>query len=136
MADLAITAANVIPSSLARIKHATAGATITAGKPVTIDPDTSKVVLADSNHATAALRKSKGVALNNASDGQPVAYASEGPVTLGAVLTAGAAYYLSDTPGGICPAADVGSGERAVLLGMATSASVLAIAIQDSGVTV
>ena len=53
---------------------------------------------------------------------------------LGATLTAGVAFYLSDTPGGICPVADVGTGEYATVLGFATSTTVLNLKIQESGV--
>ena len=136
MADLIITATSVVAASAAAIKHVTAGATIVAGKAVVRDPASGKWVLADSNHATAALRVPGGIAANGASDGQPLAVHTAGQLTLGAVLAAGLTYYLSDTPGGICPAADVGSGERSVLVGIATSASVLDVAVHDSGVTV
>lgn len=135
MADLTITAANVLAQAGAEQHDGIAGATIAQGKAVAIDPTTGKIVLADSNHATAALRRARGVALNAASDGQPIKWAGAGPVAIGATLTAGVAYYLSDTPGGICPVADVGSGENSVLLGLATSASVLDLDIQNSGVT-
>lgn len=133
MADLSITAANVLAPN-ATIEHGTAAATITAGQVVARNSD-NDYVLADNNHATAALRTPRGIAINGASAGQPLTIARAGDVTLGAVLTAGVAYYLSDTPGGICPVADLASGERAVLLGMAESTSVLRLDIQDSGVT-
>lgn len=135
MVDLVITAASVLPGAGAAIKHVTSGATIVAGKSVVRDPATGKWVLADSNHATAALRITGGMALNGASDGQPMAVQTGGAITLGAVLTPGMAYYQSDTAGGVCPVADVGSGERSVLLGMATSASSLLLDIADSGVS-
>lgn len=134
MSDLTITAASVLAGAGASIKHGIAGATITAGKALAQDPATGKYVLADSNSATASVRAAKAIALNGASDGQPVAVLTGGPVTIGATLTPGVAYYLSDTPGGICPVADVGSGEYSVLLGMATSASVLDVDPQASGV--
>lgn len=134
MADYSVTAASVVPGADTAIKNVTAGATITAGKAVVRDPSTGKWVLADSNHATAALRIPGGIALNGASDGQPMAVATSGPVTFGAIFTAGVAVYLSDTAGGLCPVADIGSGERAVLIGMPSSTSVLNVDIQDSGV--
>lgn len=133
MADLILTAASVLPGAGASTKNVTSGATIVAGKTVVRDPATSKWVLADSNHATVALRTTGGIALNGASDGQPLTILTGGPITLGAVLTAGVGFYQSDTPGGICPVADVGAGERAVFLGIATSTSSLAVDIQDSG---
>lgn len=135
MADLTITAANVIAGAGADVKHGTSGATITAGQAVVRDPATGKMVLADSDHATAALRIPAGIALHAASDGQPLAWLKSGPIAIGATLTAGVAYYLSNTAGGICPVADVGAGERSVLIGIATSTSVLNVDIQDSGVT-
>lgn len=135
MADLTITATAVVPGSGSQIKNVTSGATITAGKSVVRDSATGKWVLADSNHATVALRTAGGIALNAASDGQPLAVLTGGPITLGAILTAGVAYYQSDTAGGICPVADVGAGERSVLIGIAKSTSSLEVDIQDSGVS-
>ena len=135
MTDISITAANVVAGSGASVEHGIAGSTITAGQVVYRDGTTSEYLLADSNSATAAARSPRGIALNGASDNQPLAILRSGPVTIGGTLTAGVAYYLSDTPGGICPVADVGSGEYSVLLGMATSTSVLDVDIQASGVS-
>lgn len=133
MADLTITAANVVKGSDATIEQGTAGATITAGQVVYKDAN-GKYQLADSNSATAAARSPRGIALNDASANQPMAILRSGDITIGATLTAGVAYYLSDTPGGICPVADVGSGEYSVIIGIAESTSVLAVRIQESGV--
>ena len=55
-------------------------------------------------------------------------------LTITATVTAGVAYYLSATAGGICPVADLGSGDYPVFLGFATSSSVLALRIVESGV--
>lgn len=134
MTDIVITAANVIAGASATILRGAAGATVTAGQPVARNPD-GTFILADNNAVTAAGRTAVGVALNGASAGQPLAVAKDGPVTIGGTLTPGVAYYLSDTPGGICPVADVGAGEYVVLLGLATSATVLNLAIQNSGVS-
>lgn len=134
MADLTITAANVAAGAGATVKHGTAGATITAGKSLAQDPATSKYVLSDSNHATAWMRKVRAISLNGASDGQPLAVVTKGPVTIGATLTAGATYFASDTPGGICPDADVGSGEEVSMVGIAISTTVLDVNPINSGV--
>lgn len=135
MADLTITAANVVSGAGAKIEHGTAGATITAGQVVYLDSlTTGKWLLADNNSATAAARSPRGVALHGASLNQPIAVQTEGPITIGATVTAGVAYYLSDTPGGICVVADLASGEYPTVLGLATSASVLNLKIQSSGV--
>ncbi len=134
MADISITAANVVKGSGASSEEGTAGATITAGQVVYLDSADSKYKLADSNSATVAARSPAGIALNGASNGQPLEVHKKGPITIGGTLTAGVAYYLSDTPGGIAPVADVGSGEYSTFLGMATSASVLNVDIMESGV--
>lgn len=133
MADLTITAANVVKGSDATIEQGTAGATITAGQVVYKDAN-GKYQLADSNSATASARSPRGIALNGASANQPLAILRSGAITIGATLTAGVAYYLSDTPGGICPVADVGSGEYSVIVGIAESTSALAVKFQESGV--
>lgn len=118
------------------IENGLAGAAITAGQAVYLDTTTTgKYQLADSNSATAAARVARGIALNGAASGQPLAIAKSGPVALGAVLTAGVAYYLSATAGGICPVADLTTGDYPCLLGMAASTSVLNIDIQAPGVS-
>jgi hypothetical protein len=54
---------------------------------------------------------------------------------MNAVLTPGATYFLSNTPGGICPDADVGAGEAVVQLGIGKSTTVLAVKVINPGVT-
>lgn len=135
MADLSITAANVVAGANSAQDHGTAGETITAGKAVYKSATTKKWMLADSNSATAAARQAGGIALNGASDGQPITVHKSGDLTVGAVLTAGQAVYLSDTAGGLCPLADVGAGEYVCLIGLAKSTSVLAVDIQFPGVS-
>lgn len=133
MVDLVITPASVLATGDTSTRQGSAGEALTAGKVVYLDSATGTYKLADSNGA-AALRSPVGIALNGASAGQPVMIALSGPVTIGATLTPGVACYLSDTPGGICPVADVGAGEYATVLGFATSATVLNLKIQESGV--
>ena len=134
MADLSITAASVVASASAKTHEALAGETITAGKAVYRSSTTGKYMLADSNSATAEARVPAGIALTGSSNNQPCVVALSGPVTIGATMTAGVAYYLSDTPGGICPVADLGSGEYPCIIGIATSTTVLNVKIQASGV--
>lgn len=133
MADLTVTPASVLADTSATIEHGKYGATLIAGKVVYRDDTTKKYGLADSNGA-AGTRIVRGISLNGGADGQPGTIVRSGPVNIGATLTPGVAYYLSDTPGGICPVADVGSGENVVLLGVAASASILNLDIQNSGV--
>lgn len=133
MADLTITAANVVAAADAVRESGTAGATVTAGQLVYLDTSDMKYKLADSNGA-AALRVPSGIALNGAANNQPLMIQKGGDITIGATMTAGVAYYLSDAPGGICPVADLGSGEYPCIVGIAKSASVLSVNIQPSGV--
>lgn len=134
MADLTITAASVVAGSNAERDVGTAGETITAGQAVYYDTTTAKWKLADNNAATAAVRAASAIALNGAAVNQPVCVQKGGSLTLGATLTAGVAYYLSDTPGGICPVADLASGEYPQIIGIATSTTVLALDFKSAGV--
>jgi hypothetical protein len=135
MADLSITAANVLAGANANIFHGRGGATITAGQVLYEDATTSRFGLADNNSATAAVKLPAGIALNGGANGQPMAVHRDGDITIGATLTPGTAYFLSDTPGGICPAGDLASGETVVQIGIAKSASVLSVDIKITGVT-
>lgn len=135
MADLTITAASVVPGSDASIQSGYASEAITAGKAVYKASATGKWGLADSNSATAEVRQATGIALNGASANQPISVQTAGAITIGATLTAGVEYYLSDTAGGICPVADVGSGEYVCLIGLATSTTVLSLNFKYSAVS-
>lgn len=135
MADLTITAANVVAGSNAETERGTAGATITAGQVVYKDAATNKYLLADDNSATAAARVPRGVALNGAANNQPLAVQTSGDITIGATLTAGVVYYLSDTPGAIGPVADLAAGEYPTALGIAKSTTVLTLNITSAGVS-
>ncbi|MBZ9984937.1 hypothetical protein LB521_27775 [Mesorhizobium sp. BR-1-1-8] len=128
MTDIAITAAGVVAGANAIIENGYAAAAITAGQVVYRDA-AGKYNLADTDSATAIVRKPRGIALNGASIGQPVAIQKSGEIAIGATVTKGVAYYLSGTPGGICPVADIASGDYTAIIGIATSASVLSINI-------
>src|SRR5882724_2452016 len=107
MADLGVTAANVIQGANAKTETALAGETITAGQVVYQDPTVRKYLKADSDSVSETVRRARGIALNNASLNQPLVIQRSGQVTIGAALTPGLAYYLSKTPGGIAPVADI-----------------------------
>lgn len=130
MADLSITPSAVIAGSNSALASGSAGETIAAGKAVYLASATKKWMLADADSVTAEARKAIGIALNGASLNQPVDVLTGGDITLGAVLTAGTAYYLSDDPGGICPHADLEAGDYICLLGLAKSNSVLTVDVQ------
>lgn len=134
MADLTITAANVVAGTGAVIEHGTAGATVTAGQVVYLDEDgNGRYKLADTDSATPDVRRPRGIALHGAGDGQPLAIIKSGPLTLGAILTAAEVYVLSGTAGGIAPKADLAAGDYTCVLGVAQSTSVLVIDIQYVG---
>jgi hypothetical protein len=82
-----------------------------------------------------ALRKPAGIALHAAEPNQPLQIHIAGDITIGATLVAGTDYWASDTPGGICPRADVGATEKVVQVGIAKSTTVLLVDFQDPGVT-
>lgn len=134
MADISVTATSVVAGSDANTVAGTIGEAFTAGQMVYKSSATHKFMLADADSATVEARTPDGMALNGGALNQPCVVQKSGDVTLNAVLTAGVAYYLSGTAGGICPVADVGSGEYSCVLGIAKSTTVLDLNIQPSGV--
>ena len=134
MADITITAANVLAQAGAQLQSGFALGAVTAGQVVYRDAATQQFGLADNNGATAT-RVPVGIALNGAAAGQPLTILTFGSIAIGGTMTAGVAYYLGDTPGGICPVADLAIGETATLIGIATSTSILRVDINPSGVT-
>ncbi len=135
MADLVITAASVVAGANAVTDSASAGEVIAAGKQVYLSSATKKLMLADSNSATQEARKAIGTALNGGALDQPIKYQKGGDLVIGATLTPGVPYFLSDTPGGICPIGDVGAGEYVCMVGIAKSATVLTLDYQFPGVS-
>ena len=128
MSDLSITAANVAATQFD--SKYLAGETITQGKTVYRDGNTW--MLADASAVGTA--DCKGIAINSALAGQPIAVCQSGNITTGATMTVGLPYYLSATAGGICPEADLVTGNFPTFLGFATTATNLVLAIQPSGV--
>lgn len=132
MADLTITAASVVAGAGATTRSGTAGATITAGQVVYLDSATGTYKLADADGA-AALRSPAGIALHASLSGQPLKILTEGPITIGATVVAGVAYYLSPNAGGICPVADLLAGDYPTILGIATTTAIIDVKIHESG---
>ena len=135
MADLTITAASVIPaaSNTTVSYNETAGETITAGQAVYRDSgDNNECKKCDTTSAAKAA--AYGIALNGASDGQPLAVLRSGNINPGATVAVGEVYTVSDTAGGIAVAADNGSGDYVTVLGIGTTTSNIAIDIQATGV--
>jgi len=137
MADLSITAANVVATAgEVTTRNVTAGATVTAGQTVYLDSsDSNHAKLADAND-TAAKADVTGIALNGAADGQPLQIATGGELDLGATLTVGKIYVQSTTAGGIAPVDDLASSSYVTVIGVADAADNILLIMKTSGVQV
>jgi len=135
MADISITATSVIKGTGAVVKNGIAGASITAGQTLYIDTANSDVLKLAVGNGTTLQSTVEGIALHAAASGQPIAYQKGGALTLNAVLTAGKAYVASGTAGGIAPIADLTTGWKTSLLGIAGNTTSLQVQIINSGVT-
>lgn len=134
MTDLSITATSVLAGSNARVKHGLiAGASVARGKTVYLDAATGTYKLSDANGS--GTRQCDGIALNDAGSGQPFSMLEGGNITIGATVVAGTTYCVSETAGGICPRADLTTGDDPIIIGEAISASVISVARRDLGVT-
>jgi hypothetical protein len=133
MADLTITAANVIADPGAKIAQKVAAAAITAGASVYLSSETGKVGLYDADVAGDA-SVLYGVAVNGAAVGQVVCVAIDGTLAIGAIVAVGTLYLGSDTAGGIRPVADLNSGDAVGVLGVGISTSKIALNIWNTGV--
>jgi hypothetical protein len=126
MADLAVTAANVLKSSNGTIAVLTAATAITRGQYIyTLAAGTAG--LADSNGTTPA-NTITGIALADVGTGQPVPYVpTDTALTTGFTASAaGVTVYLSNTPGGATETyADIASGSTVIILGNMTSTTVM-----------
>ena len=122
MADLIITAADVLTTTSTRTYTGVAGATVTAGQPVYSDAtDSGKYKPADAD--ADASSRAIGIAVHGASNGQPLTVAQYGNLTISAVMTAGEVYAVSATAGGIAPVGDLVTGNYVTVLGVATTTS-------------
>jgi hypothetical protein len=136
MADLTITAANVLAGSGSKKVNGTAGATVTAGQVVYLDSATDTYKLADNDSGTAAVRSPAGIALHASLSGQPLTILTAGSITIGATTAIGTVYCLSSTAGGICPSADIATGDYNTILGIGTSVTAINVKIHEAGAAV
>lgn len=136
--DLSITVANVLPGSGATIASGFAGGTITRGDTVRVGPDDTLVRRASNNgFATPLEDEVAGIALNDASSGQPVDYQTDGQITIGGTMIVGETYFIDADPGHLIPLQDVVELDSLVSkVGMAISASILELDIYNSGAAV
>jgi hypothetical protein len=135
MTALSITVTQVMPGSAAtdQFTNGLAGAAITAGQAVYYDTATETWKLADAND-TAATAAAGGIALNGAASGQPVRVQTAGSVTLGAAaaMTVGEVYCVSIAAGSIVPVADLLTTNRVTILGVASTAAILQLRINNT----
>jgi hypothetical protein len=139
MADVAVTANEVLPDSGTQVFQGTLGGTVTAGQAVYRNAS-GQILAADAN-ASAAASAVIGIALTGGVSGQSVLVADglrPGGCTLdpGFTVGVGTPYFLSATAGGICPAADLATGMYPALLGFGVTASQLKLQIVRPGVAI
>ena len=139
MSDLSVTAANVVAGSAAIInRNLLSAATITAGEAVYLDTTIAtpawKLIDADAAVTGNEIATKKGIALNGASTGQPVAVDTyDTDFTPGATLTNGLAVYSSTTAGGITQADIPTTGAYPTVLGIAKSTTKMVLNPTASG---
>lgn len=138
MANITITAANVIAASTASKAASRAGETITAGMPVYQHTD-GLYYKADTD--TSAHAAVVGISLHAALTGQPLQIITSGALTLGSILTKGSVILLSNSVGLMYEILDpqsiddvMVSADYRTILGTATSSTVMNVAITVSGV--
>lgn len=119
MADISITAANVLQTPGAPLSQGVAavGVTITQGQ-VVYQLANGTYGLADSN-GTSPANSVAGIAVNAASPGQTFQFVpKDATFTFGGTSTAGLAIYLSNTPGGITSTySELASGSTVICVG-------------------
>lgn len=132
MADISITAANVIASSSAQRTSKVAASTITAGQPVYVN-SSGLVAPADAN-ASATTANVLGIAENGGGTGQRISVITQDPaLVIGATVAIGDVLILSATAGGIAPVADLASGHYCTVLGVAVSTTAINLKLVAAG---
>jgi len=131
MADIAVTAANVVKGANAKTKHGIAGATITAGQLVYEDPADSRK-LKPAKADAAATDAVEGIALHAALSGQPLEIDyDDDAFVCGGTIAVGTAYVLSAAvAGSFAPEADLAITNLCTLIGFAKSTTVMMLAIK------
>ena len=136
MADISVTAANVIKGSNPVVKTVQAGVAVTAGQVVYQDTSDKKYKLADADAQATAV--AAGIALNDAAANQPMEIQTEGNIDVGGTLVKAEILIVSVTAGNLSrsTATDSITGKYMTSLGICTATNVLAINIQVGGIAV
>jgi hypothetical protein len=133
MADLTITATNVVPVQAGHaFEDGIAGATITAGQAVVLN-SANLWVLADADNVCYVTDKF-GVAENGAAANQTIRVQVGGKIAIGGTVAIGQVYAVSTTAGGIAAIADLTTGKYIILLGIGVSVTEILLGIKPSGV--
>ena len=139
MADITITAADVLVADSVRVAAVEAGVAIVAGKVLVYDPTDDDYILA--SNTTLALSGNAGasslvISVGDAGAGQRVAVVGGGnTITVGSVLSKGRVYVLSGN-GLISPESDATSGDFVTIIGYALSATELYFNPQSTGLEI
>ncbi len=129
MADLSITPGSVVPSNAAQKLNGIAGAAISAGQLIYRDTTTSTYKLADANDATKL--PVAGIATNTAGIGQQLQYITADPALVIGThgLGLGIPMFASATAGGICPEADLATGNQTTCVFVTNTATAVSFGI-------
>lgn len=136
MADITITAGNVAPTGTYTKKLAQFGEAVTGGQVTYLKSADSKYWKAQCDGtAEEAGSNELGIVLcASASANQFGAILTGGTITIGGTVVAGKAYYVSAAAGGICPEADLVTGNYTSQVGIATTSAILNISFNATGV--
>jgi hypothetical protein len=134
--DLSITAANVkATAATSKVSRVPLGETITQGQAVYKKTTDNKYYKADCDAGSGA-DLAEGIAVTPGGNGEFGYVIFAGPLNIGATLTVGEIYVLSDVAGGVRPKADNGTGDKVTILGVATSSSSLFVNPFASGAAI
>lgn len=139
MADVTITAANVVEAASAEVVAAVWGETITAGQSVYRKSSDQRFWKAqcDGTAEESGVGVQFGVAITGGSAGQRGTVQTGGTVTIGGTVTACVEYVVSNTAGGIMPKTDLSTSTwKYTSLGYATTSAILYLRPHASGVAV
>ena len=132
MADLAITAAQVLPSTNARFQGGDAGEALTAGTSAYKKSTDHKWYKADADAQETA--EASGVVVCDAALGQRVVVQDDGDLVVGAAAApvVGETYVVSAAAGKIAPIADLTTGKYVTHLGVGKTGNKIALHVHPS----
>lgn len=134
MADITVTAGNVVQGTDAVTGDGTAGETLTAGQVVYRKASDSGKFWKAQCDGTSAEATCVGIALNGGSAGQPIRIQTAGGINPGGTVAVGTVYAVSATAGGIAPITDLTTGHYITTLGVGTTTSNIKLSLLVSGV--